>query len=329
MKKVFLLGLTIVLLFVSCNPIEDEKENKEPLVVMNQVPVPDGGVTFPINVDDSGSEVIKYTYMISETELDYPLWEKVYYWAINNGYKFQNPGRNGGDKSVENNMPSTPVAGADEVHPVTQISWRDAVVFCNALTEYENSEQKSKSKKAKRPCYYGNKLLSKSKVLRDSTVKGMDVFLDDKAFGYRLPSKVEWECAARWIGPRKLNKNVVEKKALNGVDFYWTKGNSTSGAFGTTDVIAAGFANFNTEKTVVVKGLAYNGLKLYDMSGNVAEFCFDKDSKDVKKRVLKGGSFVNENRTGVAIGAESSIAEDAKEDYVGIRLVTIWNNSKK
>jgi hypothetical protein len=71
-------------------------------------------------------------FSIEETEIPYKLWKVVYYWATDdargtNRYTFANPGRQGGDHI-------TGPVGTNQ-HPVTTISWRDAVVWCNAYSE--------------------------------------------------------------------------------------------------------------------------------------------------------------------------------------------------
>ncbi|GAB3974504.1 SUMF1/EgtB/PvdO family nonheme iron enzyme [Actinoallomurus acanthiterrae] len=70
----------------------------------------------------------------------------------------------------------TPVAAADACLPVTDVSWRDAVRFCNRLSRAVGL----------RPCYSGGE-----------DVDALDVVCDWDADGYRLPSEAEWEYACR------------------------------------------------------------------------------------------------------------------------------------
>lgn len=80
----------------------------------------------------------------------------------------------------------------DADHPVSNISWLDAVAFCNALSEFEGLT----------PCYYED--AAHTKVLRRFRNRSHTEKLDDravihwnkKANGYRLPTPTEWALAA-------------------------------------------------------------------------------------------------------------------------------------
>ena len=62
-------------------------------------------------------------YKLGKTEVTYKLWKEVYDWAVKpaNGYKFASAGQKGSDG-----------IGNDEEQPVTMVSWRDCIVWCNA-----------------------------------------------------------------------------------------------------------------------------------------------------------------------------------------------------
>src|SRR5690242_1224625 len=64
-----------------------------------------------------------------------------------------------------------PVEGAGPRLPVTDVSWREAVEFCDRLSRAAGL----------RPCYSGG-----------DDVDGLDVVWDRDADGYRLPSEAEW-----------------------------------------------------------------------------------------------------------------------------------------
>ena len=74
----------------------------------------------------AGRKVKLSPYKLGKTEVTYKLWKEVYDWAVKaeNGYKFANEGVKGSDGT-----------GNDEEQPVTTISWRDCIVWCDAYTE--------------------------------------------------------------------------------------------------------------------------------------------------------------------------------------------------
>jgi formylglycine-generating enzyme required for sulfatase activity len=244
-----------------------------------------GNIVFPTESNDSGTATVTKAYQIGETEIVWELWTAVRTWAVTTktGEKYSiATGSNGSSIS----------GGASAMEPVTEISWRDAAVWCNALTEWYNE----KAGKNLAPVYQ-----SGGQIIRNA---GSGDILDavspvEGATGFRLPGSYEWELAARWQGTTSQNSNSL---LSNG--YYFTKGNSASGATAdTTDIPATNLVAWtsdsyfsgNVAKTQPVKGKSPNTLGLYDMSGNVYEWCFEKYlrySETSTNRVVRGGSWV-------------------------------------
>ncbi len=254
------------------------------------------GGTFPTGTDDlGGNQTINTPYWMAETEVTYELWYAVRTWARANGYTLNaNPGIEGHDGT------STPGAGAAPTgakqEPVTTINWREAMVWCNALTEYYNANNGTDTDL---DCvYYTDSGYTTPIRSADDTGSVSypnpggqdDPYVKSTAKGFRLPGSMEWECAARYN---------------NGTD--WTAGTFASGATAAyTDFAASSLVAWfgdslvsgtgNTTSTQPVKTKNPNALGLYDMSGNVWEFCFDWLPSYVgSTRVVRGASWDSGN----------------------------------
>ena len=241
-------------------------------ITFNMMYVP-GGLSFPINTGDSAVGSVGTAYWIAETEVTYELWDTVRTWAEGTpGYTFANPGLKGSSGSGSTQQ------------PVTTINWRDAMIFSNALTEWYNEKAGTNY-----TCvYYTN--AAYTTPIKTSTNNNLptevcyvsgceDVpYVKADATGFRLPTKREWELAARYKGSDSTN-GAIEYPVSSGL--WWTPGNYASGAtdaydynYGaSTDSVA--WYDSQSTSTQTVGFLDANTLGLYDMSGNVMEWLFD------------------------------------------------------
>ena len=175
--------------------------------------------------------------------------------------------------------------------PVINVSWNDAIAYCNWLSEKE-----------KLPKAYdnnGNLLDKDGKVTTDPS----------KVIGYRLPTEAEWEYAARG-GNKSKGYQYAGSSTVGDVAWY----NDNSGG-----------------KTQKVGKKAPNELGIYDMSGNVWEWCSDwyggysssaqtnPYNNSGSNRVRRGGCWLS-NAAGARLAYRNYDTPSFTNFYLGFRI---------
>lgn len=184
--------------------------------------------------------------------------------------------------------------------PVEQVSWYDTIVFCNKLSIKEGLTPAYSVAGQTDPAGWGAQPAS-------SNDPAWDIRMESGANGYRLPTEAEWEYACRAGTKTAFN----DRAALNDNTGWY---NSNSGL-----------------KTHEAGKKPVNAWGLYDMHGNVHEWCWDQYGKyraatnptgegSNGYRVIRGGSW-HEGGTSMRSACRGYIDPWSAGNRIGFRLV--------
>ena len=191
-------------------------------------------------------------------------------------------------------MGSNPSSFTGDRLPVEGVSWYDAVRYCNALSSQEGLEA----------AY---------------TINGMEVTWNREANGYRLPTEAEWEyaCRAGTTTPFSTGGNITVDQANWYSSYPYIEGEG-GGAY--------------RRQTVAVDEFEPNSWGIYNMHGNVSEWCWDyygeygaqaQDNpagpQSGRNRVIRGGGWYDYAKH-VRSAYRSAMPADYIDYKIGFRV---------
>ena len=229
--------------------------------------IPAGSFTMGDTLDGESDAIPTNVYVSAfymDTNLvSYSQWQSVYSFATSHGYGFADAG-----------------SGKAANNPVQTVTWYDVVKWSNARSQQAGLT----------PVYYTDAGLTQVYTNGEYVVP----YVNWGASGYRLPTEAEWEKAARGglSGQRFPWGDKISESQAN----YYGDRADFSYDLGPNGYNSIGSIGGTLPATSPVGSFAANGYGLYDMAGNVNEWCWDWYGKPY-------GQPTTTNPTGPAFGS--------------------------
>ena len=248
---VFVLLLTVVV-DTSCRTLFKSSSTPDGMALIPAGVFRFGNTTEEVEpIDFRAYDTYVSAFYIAKHEVTWSLWCDVRDWAVTNGYEFENMGK-----------------GQAGNHPVHSVCWFDCVKWCNALSQGEG----------KTPVYYTDAAFTNV-----YTSGRLAPFVKGDADGYRLPTEAEWEKAARGglAGLRFPWGDTITHSNAN----YMSRINTDSYDVSPTKGCHPSYDRCRPA-TSPVGTFPPNGYGLFDMAGNVSEWCWDRYSGETPSHMM-------------------------------------------
>jgi formylglycine-generating enzyme required for sulfatase activity len=216
-----------------------------------------------------------------------------YYWLANREVTrsefevFVNDSSYAGPKPLTETVRHITQESADSTngHPIADVSWYEAVIYCNWLSVHEGRE----------PAY---RSVGKETVetARDGEIEVDKWEMEKNADGYRLPTESQWEYACR-----------------AGTATDWSQGNDK--------LLLAAYCQMWPSDFVLPCGEKLpNAWGLHDMHGNVSEWCWNLWEKSSSNRAFRGGGWSSRASDWRSANRNWAVPSD-RGDFLGFRLL--------